>query len=178
MTKRSKGKGKRAAPPLDSRARKAPPVAERVKLIAELMAAGTWRSRDALRLAEEWGVDSSTVRNASAEASRLVLGTLGDPEQIRAKLLGHLDEAIELARGDPMPAKAAQAIVGAVAAFAKITGTEAPSKVALTNSDGEDVPPLPAQLKALVDADERLLGFALLHQRPPTEEERKAIVGK
>lgn len=118
----------------------APPVPERVRHIRDDMVAGKWNGARAAHYEKVWGLSPAAVRTASAEAGRWLAGALGDPEELRGRLHCFLMEAIEMARNDPTPAAGARAVVAAVDAIAKLANLYAPTKYALTDTRGNDLP--------------------------------------
>lgn len=149
-----------------------PSKADRLQTIVELMARGDWSPARALELAAKWGISPSTVRDSSAEASRVVLAALGPPDELRATVLGYLHRAIEMAALDESPASGARAIVAAVSEFARVTGIAAPVKVAQTDTKGADLPPT---LRGLAGSP-ALLAWLAEHDRLPSEQEAAALL--
>lgn len=77
----------------DSRTRtKKPTKQERIQVIVDLMAQLRWHPREIPKLAKRWSISASTVRDDSAEASRVVKAATGDPEQVRGKFLTALEQ--------------------------------------------------------------------------------------
>lgn len=118
-------------------------VAQRVKVIAEMMISGQWGPLKSCDLAAVWGLEESAVRKHAAEASRLIVANMGDPTELKGRLVGMLEEALKCARDGALedPLKAGKLIVDIVKQHAVLAGVNAPQKVALTDSKGDDIPP-------------------------------------
>lgn len=115
-------------PRSDSRApaREAPTVGERVAHIRDLMVGGEWvTGRTPFELAELWGVEPSTVRNYSAEASRQIRDAIGDADQIRTTVLLWTEQAAGIARAG----RDARGLVAAAKQLADVAGVAAPQKI-------------------------------------------------
>ena len=66
---------------------------ERVEIIAQAMAAGTWvAGSSSLHYAREWGISREMLSRYSSEAARFLLLTQGDLATDVARLLASLDE--------------------------------------------------------------------------------------
>lgn len=116
----------------DSRARVTDVVAERVKQIRELMVAGSYvTGKTPYELAELWGLSASRIFDLSAEASRQVRAGMGEPDEIRTRVLGWLERAAAMATAEG-GAKGAQALTGAAKELAAIAGVAAPQQVTVT----------------------------------------------
>ena len=74
-----------------------PSVERRVQIIAEEMEGGTWGPAKARDLASRWGLALTTVRDASAEASRSL--RFLEREAARARVEALYDKAGKEARG-------------------------------------------------------------------------------
>lgn len=166
--KRAKQPRKKVRPPaVPSRARLRATAAEvnsRVTLIEREMTTcgGIWPRARPYELAAEWGVKVDVVWKYSAEASRRVRSReTRTPEEHRADLRPHLEVArcIAAAAGD------AKGIVASVLAEAKIYGLDAPQKVAVTDSKGEDLPLEIAQ--HLLSDEVARLAFVATGRLPP-----------
>jgi hypothetical protein len=141
----------------------------RVIVIAEMMTTGKWGPLKSYELAEVWGLEESAVRRSAAEASRLIVANMGDPTEVRGKLLGMLEEAAEMARlgAETDPAKSGKLLLDIVKQHAVLAGVNAPTKVAITDSKGDDIPPaLAAQLR-----DPVIARLYLALDRVPTDDE-------
>jgi len=69
-----------------------PVTRERIRILADMMASGTYVTRDTPRmLGAKWGCKAKTVENLACQAANLLRVSLGDDEQLKAKLLGQLD---------------------------------------------------------------------------------------
>lgn len=114
-------------------------------------------------LCAEWGITVAAFRKLSAEASRRVRSGWRQPKAIRRDVLTKLQRAFWRAdeQGD------AKGMTAAALATAKVAGVEAPSKVALTNTKGED---LPAYLHALATIAGGVEWFAGLQHVPSAAE--------
>lgn len=67
-------------------------VRARVEHIAEMMRRHDWKGRTSQRLlADRWDVSPSTIRNYSAEASRIVISELPSGEEAKAGFLSIAD---------------------------------------------------------------------------------------
>lgn len=64
---------------------------QRIAFVAELMATAEWRSVLNLALSRTWGVSQVTMRNYTAEASRLVHDAFGNREELAATLKAFLE---------------------------------------------------------------------------------------
>lgn len=72
---------------------------QRIALIVDLMATNEWvRGETAPMLAKDWGVTVHRVEQLSAEASRIVRRSVGDPKEIKKILLTNLHQALEATR--------------------------------------------------------------------------------
>lgn len=70
---------------------------ERIRVLADMMAAGIYVTRDTPRLlASKWGVKPKTVENLASMAAEHVRASIGDDEVLRARLLGTLDRVTSL----------------------------------------------------------------------------------
>ena len=157
----------KAAKPSPENDNIAPPLEERVRIIRERMASGEWRTgRTSAELAEEWGVSESTVWTASSEASRRNREAAGTVDDIRTKLFGWLDEAAEFARSK----RDAKAMAQVARTFGIVSGAAAPTKLALTDAAGKDLPPALAGMAGNAAA----LRFYAAHGRAPTPDELAA----
>lgn len=144
-------------------------VAQRVNVIAEMMISGQWGPLKSCDLAAVWGLEESAVRKHAAEASRLIVANMGDPTEVKGRLLGMLEEALKMARDGSLedPLKAGKLIVDIVKQHAVLAGVNAPTKVAITDSKGDDIPE--AIAKQLRDPVIARLYLAL--DRVPTDDE-------
>lgn len=72
---------------------------QRLRHIVEMMATpGGWRTGISNKaLADEWGLHVNTVDRYAAEASRYIMASLGDPEELRARIIGQLEALTALA---------------------------------------------------------------------------------
>lgn len=105
--------------PTETEKPKPPPVAERVRQIAKLMANLQWvRGVSAAELAEKWGLDENTVEKDSAEASRRLRESDEDLDAVRetfrrgalARIARCLSLSEEYLKGDkPRPRLALEA---------------------------------------------------------------------
>lgn len=148
----------------------------RVIVIAEMMTTGKWGPLKSYELAEVWGLEESAVRRSAAEASRLIVANMGDPTEVRGKLLGMLEEAAEMARQGATkdPVKAGKLLLDIAKQHAVLAGVNAPTKVAITDSKGDDIPP--AIAAALSDPVIARLYLAM--NRMPSDAEVEAERGK
>lgn len=170
-TKRKKPRkteGRRGASADPARARATPDEVERqIAEIEDLMARAMWNPAKAGELADRWGTTVSTVRKRSAEASRRVHASLGTTrEEVIGRTLPQLEQgmAMALAEGD----YSGMASLGKL--VVQITGAAAPTKVAVTDTKGNDVPTW------LQNVDPRLvLAFVAEHGRPPTSGELEGL---
>jgi hypothetical protein len=112
-------------------AREAPEtVAERVTHIAGMMEQLEWNGRDSLRsLSAEWGLAESTIKNYSAEASRLVTG---DADEARRDITAGARRLLRetVTAGDANGFKADATI------WAEVAGAKAPEKHQIGALDG------------------------------------------
>lgn len=93
---------------------------ERLKRIKRMMVEGEWREGVSdHELAEEWGIDPSTVRHSSAEASRALRNAVTD-EGLAARLVSILLNNVHDAR----KAKRYEAVARSVEVAAKILGVD------------------------------------------------------
>ncbi len=77
---------------------KSPIKRERVRAIADMMAAGVYVTRDTPRvLAEKWGLSAKTVEKYACESANLLRLSIGDNEQIRTEMMGQLKRIQSLA---------------------------------------------------------------------------------
>lgn len=110
-------------PPSDTqraRATQPPSVADRVRHIKRMMVEGSWREGVSdHELADEWGLDDSTVRRASAEASR-ALRFAAEDENLASRfvaiLLNNVNEASK--------ARRFEAVARSVEVAAKLMGLD------------------------------------------------------
>lgn len=176
-----------------------PSVAERVQIIAGMMARGEWTTATHIELAELWGVDASTVRRSSAEASRLVRAIVEiDPETVRLQCLTRLDAAFGVAAKQ----RDASGMVKSTLALAKMIGVDvakaeerpgdgarvvdaAPALTleSLLRGPGDIATPSPAQLGIVRAADGLPTGLTAEQETPlfgaprvPAKPERVLIV--
>lgn len=151
-------------------------VAQRVNIIAEMMITGQWGPLKSCDLAAVWGLEESAVRKHAAEASRLIVANMGDPTELKGRLIGMLEEALKCARDGQLedPLKAGMLMVNIVKQHAVLAGVNAPTKVAITDSKGDDIPP--AIAAALSDPVIARLYLAL--NRMPTDGEVEAEKAK
>lgn len=114
-----------------------------MKHIVELMLDGKWNVGSSYALAEMWGIHESTVRKHSAEASRWIVHAFGDPEEVRGRVLAMLEEAARYAREGAAeePVKAGKLLSDIARQHAVLAGVNAPQKLAITDSKGDDIPP-------------------------------------
>ncbi len=172
MTKKSKAPDTRKPRTAKEKARhqrvKAATKAEvqrRIGVIADMMSGFTWQTRVSHRkLSEEWGCSYNTIEQYAAEASRLVLRSVGDPEQIRGRVLAGMDRLsiVAAVKGELRTA------MHGLSELARIAGADQPMRLALTDASGQDLPP---QVAALVNADEATLLAFLRSGRLPAREE-------
>ena len=75
-----------------ARGRKPDPVVqERIRTIADMMAAGVYVTRDTPRLlAAKWGCSTKTVENYATRAASLVRASIGDHDRLRTEMLAYL----------------------------------------------------------------------------------------
>lgn len=74
-----------------------PITRERIRILADMMASGTYVTRDTPRLlGAKWGCKPKTVENLACQAANLLRMSLGEDEQLKAKLLGQLDRITSL----------------------------------------------------------------------------------
>lgn len=87
----------------------AAPTDSRVLEVMRMMTAGEWRTGPShVLLAEKYGVAESTVRNWATQASQLIRLSMGDGEEVRARLAGMLETlAGDAMKSDPRAATAA-----------------------------------------------------------------------
>ena len=112
-------------------------VKRRVAHIADMMSEFRWITRKSARdLSAEWHVAISTVEGYATEASRAVLTSLGDPEQIRARVFAGMDRltTVAAAKGEFRTA------MHGLSEIARLAGLDAPQKVAITDAKGDDLP--------------------------------------
>lgn len=115
-------------------------VVERIDYIAERMRTLTWkRGGDVKKLAAQWGLDRSLIRNYSAEASRIVAREVTDPtliqETVGTMLLKALCDAIEdsdTMRGSKEGLTARDQIARLGRTWADIAGSMPAQKIELT----------------------------------------------
>jgi len=109
-------------------------VRDRVRHIAELMARLEWKSRMAEDLAARWGVTESTVRDNSAEASRLFQDALADGPHFQMALREFAIETIKEAKADGNH----MAVLKGIDLLADLSGAKAAtrSKTELSGPDG------------------------------------------
>lgn len=74
------------------RGRKADPhVQERVRVIADMMAAGVYVTRDTPRmLASKWGCSLKTVERYATRAAKRVRASIGNDERLKTEMLAYL----------------------------------------------------------------------------------------
>jgi hypothetical protein len=104
--------------------------AERIDRIVELMSNGQWNNVVAGKLAEEWVCSLQTVKQAAAEASRIVRGAFrADREQIRTWALTRLHTVAEEAEKERkwIP------VIAAIREIKEITGIAMPIQVELAH---------------------------------------------
>jgi len=137
-----------------------------------MMTTGQWGPLKSAELASVWGLEESAVRKHAAEASRLIVANMGDPTEIRGKLLGMLEEAAEMARQGAAedPAKAGKLLLDIVKQHAVLAGVNAPQKVAITDSKGDDIP----QAVAAALSDPIVARLYLATNSMPTDAEVEA----
>lgn len=116
----------------------APPTAERVEVIADLMRRGQWPKGYAEVLAEEWGLTEAAVKRLSAEASRVVAREVTDPEKLKVDVATVL--VANLHRASDAGEYKAVASLGDV--VTKIIGARAPERheVAMVVARYESMP--------------------------------------
>lgn len=119
------------------------PTVDRVRHIVALMTTGKWTFQTCYELAKVWGLDDSVVRRNASEASRFIAHNMGEPTEVRGKLLGMLEEAAAYARMamETAPEKAGKLMVDIVRQHAALAGLNAPTKIAITDSSGQDIVP-------------------------------------
>lgn len=128
-----------------------PITRERIRALADMMAAGVYVTRDTPRvLAAKWGCKPKTVENLACQAANLLRLSIGDDEQLRSKMLGTLDRitAICMKRatetypeghdraGELKERNAYQwfnTLIQATDRIANLTGINAPRKVEVKN---------------------------------------------
>lgn len=126
-----------------------PVTRERIRLLADMMASGTYVTRDTPRLlAAKWGCKPKSVENLACQAANLLRLSLGDDAQIRNKILGQLDRTTALCMkratevypegheraGELKERNAYQwlnTLIQATDRIASLTGINAPKKVEL-----------------------------------------------
>jgi len=68
-----------------------PVVQERIRSIADMLAAGVYVTRDTPRLlASKWGCSPKTVENYATRAAALVRVNIGDDDRLRTEMLAYL----------------------------------------------------------------------------------------
>lgn len=103
----------------------APPVAERLEHIAEVMRAGKWaRGVSAPPLAEQWGLALGTVENIAAEAWRRVCAEANDAPTMRPTIAGTL--AVSMAQAAEEREYRAVAALGDT--LSRVIGARAPER--------------------------------------------------
>ena len=130
------------------------------------MIANQWQPSRRFELAEKWGIGPDAVQACSAEAHRIARGYYPTPDESRVTVINDLNEAIAMAKEMRMPGEIIKGAMG----MAKVTGCEAPQKVAITDAKGEDLSPVQKQL-----AHPGVAAFAVAHGRLPTASELEAI---
>ena len=74
-----------------------PEVTQRVRAIADMMAAGAYVTRDTPRmLASKWNCSAKTVENYATRAARLVRMSIGDDERLKTEMLAFLKRAMSV----------------------------------------------------------------------------------
>jgi hypothetical protein len=122
---------KRKTPPKGSRthAREVPEtVADRVAVIADMMERLEWDGRKSLRsLSTAWGLAESTIKNYSAEASRLITG---DAEEARRDITAGAKKLLRqtVTDGDANGFKQVATI------WAEVSGAKAPEQRIVTSA--------------------------------------------
>lgn len=114
-------------------------VERRIDVVLGIMSTGpgAWTKEAGQALANEWGVAFGTVEKVAAEASRRLRAGMGNVKRHQRRLVARLGLAYRMAErlGEP------RTMVAAVAEEAKISGVLAPQKLALTDSNGDDLAP-------------------------------------
>lgn len=104
---------------------------DRVLEVMRIMTAGQWRTGVShVELAQKHGVSPSTVKNWAAEASRLIKLSMGDGEEVRARIASMLENfaSVAMARegytmgGDAYPNPDVKAATAAVKTLAEVLG--------------------------------------------------------
>lgn len=108
--------------------------AERVSFVMHLLETGEWDESLFAPLAEAWRVGKPAVREYLSEAGRAMVLD-GAADAVRASVVARLRFASRLAERDPSPARAAQAVVGAASAEAKLLGLD---RLAVAAARGKD----------------------------------------
>lgn len=112
----------RRTPSGTQRACETPKPEDRVRHIKKMMVEGSWREGVSdHELGDLWGIDASTVRHSSAEASRALRSAIED-EGLAARLVSILLNNVEEARN----AKRFEAVARSVEVAAKILGLDDP----------------------------------------------------
>lgn len=128
--------GAQNAPPSDpsSRAHSCPSKADRVRIIAEMMANGEWVTGVTfLELAQRWGIHPDTVKKDSAEASRSFQVSDEERADRKARWLAQLESATSNARR----LKRCEAEARFLELQGKAEGFFEPQKVELSGSLGD-----------------------------------------
>jgi hypothetical protein len=74
-----------------------PEVTQRVRTIADMMAAGVYVTRDTPRmLASKWKCSTKTIENYATRAARLVRLNIGDDERLKTEVLAFLKRTISV----------------------------------------------------------------------------------
>ena len=145
-----------------------PEAHHRVGIVRALMSEGAWSGAKATELAVKWGVAVRTIKNYATRASDSLLEAQGGYEATRSAVYGRLEHAYALAEkaGDP------RAMVAACREMIDLFGLNAPQKIAITDTDGND---LPAPFAAALEHP-ALTAFLVLHGRPPSREESDELI--
>ena len=125
-------------PPLVPRAIAAPPKAERVNLIFDMMIGCKWETgRSSKKLADQWGMSKGSVENEAAEASRRVRSVVMDVDLVTAKIGSALTAALDQA----CRTKNLHAVAKLADIWAKVSGAGAPERHEVTGADGAPLVP-------------------------------------
>lgn len=117
-----------------------PRPAARVAYIRRLMALGAWVTGETgVELALRWGLAESTVQGDAAEASRAQREALGNTDEMRAVVVGMLNEAGRRARKDRSP-QGTHTLLRLAEVWARITGVGMPAQGAPLRTTEEPVP--------------------------------------
>lgn len=122
----------------------------RVERCADLMRRHKFKRGKTIKaLAAEWGISLTYAHEISADASKLVLAELGDPDRVKVSVLGTLEDILARARRDSMHAdpevraRAYVATTQAAKTLALLAGAGAPTRVEVTSREsGEAWSPL------------------------------------